>query len=190
MHKRVTTYASAFLLLASFAATACNGDSGPAAVSPTGPTAFAAGGATSSVTADPTVISAEFQATGACRAEAPFDARLNVTVAPTQDLFVRRFGFEFLDRFGRRALPLAFPGTIELNNSVLLPVSLPTTHPIPFPGQVPLSSIGVQAGGFFRLPFRLRFDCGVPARGTLFVSVETADRRGTVDVSRITAQIR
>ena len=190
MHKRVTTHASAFLLLASFGATACTSDSGPAAANVTGPSAFAAGAATSSVTAHPNVITAEFQATATCRAEAPFDARLNVTVAPIQDLFVRRFGFEFLDGFGRRAVPLAFPGTIESSNSVLLPVSLPTTHPIPFPGQVPLSSVAVQAGGFFRLPFRLRFDCGVPARGTLFVSVETADRRGTVDVSRITAQIR
>jgi hypothetical protein len=190
MHKRVATYASTFVLLASFAAIACNGDGNTAAASLTGPSAFAGGSATASVTAEPAIIAAEFRSSATCRAESPFDTNLNVIIRSRQDLFIRGFGFEFLDLFGRRALPLAFPGTIEVNNSVLLPVSLPTTHPIPFPGQVPMSSVAMQAGGFFKVPFRLRFACGVPARGTLFVSVETADRHGSVNVSRISAPIR
>jgi hypothetical protein len=189
MHHRVTTCAPAFLVLASFAAMACNGDGNTAAASLTGPSAFAVGSATS-VTAEPAIIAAEFQASAICRAEAPFEARLNVGVRTRQELFIRGFGFEFLDPFGRRVLPLAFPGTIAVNNALLLPVSLPTTHPIPFPGHVPMSSVILPAGGLFKVPFRLRFDCGVPARGTLFVSVETGDRRGTIDVWRVSAQIR
>jgi hypothetical protein len=190
MHTRMSRYAAIFLVLASSASIACSDDSETAAASITGPSAFALGSASASLTAEPAIIAAEFQQSAACRAQPPFDARLAVTIRPTQDLFVRGFGFEFLDQFDRRVLPLVFPGTIEVNNAVLPSIPLPTTHPIPFPGQVPMSSAFLDAGRFFRFPFRLQFNCGVPARGTLFVSVETADRRGMVDVSRIRAQIQ
>jgi len=35
----------------------------------------------------------------------------------------------------------------------------------------------------------LQFDCGVPAQGTLFVSVDTADTDGTVVVLRTSTHI-
>ena len=52
-----------------------------------------------------------------------------------------------------------------------------------------MSNVMVPAGGFFTAPFRLQFDCGVTARGTLFVSVEAADGDGTVEVSRVSVRI-
>jgi hypothetical protein len=47
----------------------------------------------------------------------------------------------------------------------------------------------VPAGAHFVAPFRLQFDCGVRAGGTLVVSVETADRQGAVEVSSSSVRI-
>lgn len=185
MHNQLSTYTTVFLVIVSFATTACERGTDSTAAALTGPSALAS----TSLRAEPAVISAEFQSSPACRTDAPFDARLNVTLRPSHEVFIRRFVFEFVDPLGRTAVPLVFAGPIEVNNSVVLPIPLPTTHPIPFPGETRMSSV-VSQGAFFKVPFRLRFDCGVPARGTLFVSVETADDRGRVEVSRASAEIR
>lgn len=190
MHKRVSTYAAVSLVLTSFATIACNDDSDAITASPTAPSAFVAGARLVAFTAEPGIITAELHPTSTCVTHAPFIARVNAILRPGQDLFVRSFGFDFVDDFGRRTVPLVVPGTIELNNSVLLPIPLPTTHPIPFPGQVPMSSVSVPAGRFLKAPFSLQFGCGVRARGTLFVSVETEDRRGRIDVSQTRVQIQ
>jgi hypothetical protein len=184
MVRRAPAYALTLLVLSSFAVVACDSDSA-VDVSPTGPSRFVAG----AVTTEPSPVSAEFRARGNCVRDMPFDARINVHVRPRQEVIVQTFGFEFVDSHRRRVRPLVFPGAFELNNSVLLPIPLPTSHPIPFPGEAKMSDTRVPAGAFLNAPFRLQFDCGVPARGTLFVSVETADRRGTVDVSRSSVQI-
>jgi hypothetical protein len=189
MHMRMPTSALTVVVLASFVAIGCNGDSGTMTATVTGPTAVASlSTATSvaSVTAEPTTIPAEAQLTSTCRIDPPFLTRVNITVGPRQDLFIRRFGFELFGPFGRRVRPLVFPESTD----VLLPGLLPTTHPIPFPGEARMSSVVAQAGTFVRVPFRLLFDCGTPARGTLAISVETADERGNVSVSRIQAEIR
>jgi hypothetical protein len=185
MQSSASTFAFTLLLLASCAVTACDDSDDATTANPTGPSRFVVG----SFSAEPSTVSAEFQAGSGCLGESPFDARINVHVRPQQELFLRGIGFEFVPIHGRRVRPLAFPGRFELNNAVLPPIPVPTSHPIPFPGEVPMSNIAVPAGAFFKGPFRLRFDCGVPARGTLFVTVEAADRRGTVDVSRFSAQI-
>ena len=191
MVARAPAYALTLLVLSSFAGVACDSDEA-AAVNPTGPSRFVAGAvaaASSLVSAQPPSVSAEFRARGNCVRDVPFDARINVHVRPRQDLIVRTIGFEFVDLHGQSVRPLVFPGAFELTNGVLLPIPLPTSHPIPFPGEAKMSATRVPAGAFFNAPFRLQFDCGVPARGTLFVSVETADDRGTVDVSKSSVQI-
>ena len=190
MDKRVFTYAALFLVLSSFATIACSDDSDATTASPTAPSAFVAGARFVAFTAEPGIVAAEFHPTSACFPHAPFVARVNAIVRPGHDLFVRSFSFEFVDDYGRRTVPLAFPGTIEMNNSVLLPIPVPTTHPIPFPGQVPMSSVAVEAGRYLKAPFSLQFGCGVRARGTLFVSVETEDRGGRIDVSQTRAQVQ
>jgi hypothetical protein len=78
----------------------------------------------------------------------------------------------------------------HIETGVVPPIPLPTTHPIPFPGEARMSSVVAQAGGFLRFPFRLEFDCGENARGTLLISVETADEHGATHVSQIRAQIQ
>jgi len=52
-----------------------------------------------------------------------------------------------------------------------------------------MPAVIVPAGGSFTAPFRLQFDCGVQASGTLIVSVEAADANGTLEVSRVSVQI-
>jgi hypothetical protein len=186
MQSRASARAVALLVLTSLTAIACDDADDPADASVTGPSRFVVG---STITADPPNVSAQFQGGSGCLGEIPFDARIDVNVRPQEDLFIQTIGFEFVPAFGRRVFPVVVPGTFELNNSVLPPIPLPTSHPIPFPGQVPMSNIVVPAGAFLKAPFRLQFACGVPARGTLFVAVETADRRGTAGVSRTSAQI-
>lgn len=187
MHTRASTYSLTCFLMASCAVSACDNNDNAAAASLTGPRT--AGATVSSVNVEPAIIAAELRPSSACRGEAPFDVRLTVNVRARQELFIGRIDFAFVDLSGRRAVPFAFPGTIAVNNSILLPVSLPTTHPVPFPGPVSMANVFVPAGGSFTAPFRLQFDCGVAARGSLLVSVETTDRDGEVRASRVSARI-
>ena len=190
MHERRFTYGVLLLALISLSTMACTDGDDSISATPTAPSAFVAGARFVAFTAEPSIVAAEFHPTSACVSHAPFTVRVNAIVRPDHDLFIRSFGFEFLDDFGRRTVPVAFPGTIEVNHAVLLPIPLPATHPIPFPGQVPMSSVIVDAGRFLKAPFSLQFGCGVRARGTLFVSVETEDRRGRIEVSQTRAQIQ
>jgi len=172
MHNRASTYALTFLLMASCAASACDANN----VNVTGPT----GTSVAVLTVGPTVIAAGTHASTSCRTETPFDAVVTVNVRARRDLFVRNVGFEFIDPAHRRVLPIPFPVTS---------LPLPTTSPVPFPGEATMSSDLVRAGETVTAPFRLQFECGVPASGTLFVSVDTADQDGTVVVLRTTTHI-
>jgi len=184
MHSRTSTYALTFLLMASCAASACDTDD-TADLSLTGPST--SGRFVATVTAMPAVIAPASLTSFNCKT-APFDVRVNVNVRATQDLFIRGITFELVDPSNQRVLPIPFPVTNEVNNSVTS-VSVPTTHPIPFPGEATMSNVMVPAGGFLTAPFRLQFDCGVLARGTLFASVDTLDAGGTALVVRTSAQI-
>ena len=186
MHSRASTYVLTFLLMASGAAGACDTDD-IADASLTGPSTN--GRFVAILTVGPTILAAESSGFTSCRAGTPFDVMVNINVRTRQDLFIRSVGFEFVDPSNRRVLPIPFPVTTEVKSSVLLPVPVPTTHPIPFPGEASMSNALVPAGGTLTAPFRLQFDCGVPARGTLFASVNTADADGTVVVVRTSAHI-
>jgi hypothetical protein len=184
MTGRASTYARMALVLGSLGGVACDLDDAVDA-NPTGPSRFVGSG----VTAWPSSVSAEFHPTANCPRDMPFHTRINVHVQPPEDVRLRLIGFEFVPRHGRRVRPWVFPDAFQLNNSVLLLLPVQTTHPISFPGEVKMSDTLVPAGASFTAPFRLQFDCGVPARGTLFVSVETASQRGTVDVARSSVPI-
>jgi len=177
MQNRASTYALTFLLMASWAASACDSVDN-AQVSLTGPTTT--GSVVAFLTVGPAVIAAGSQASTSCRTATPFDATVTVNVRARRDLFIRNVGFEFIDPVNRRVLPIPFPVTA---------IPVPTTHPVPFPGEATMSSALVPAGETLTAPFRLQFDCGVPASGTLFVSVDTADPDGTVVVLRTTTHI-
>jgi len=163
--------------MASWAASACDSVDN-AQVSLTGPTTT--GSVVAFLTVGPAVIAAGSQASTSCRTATPFDATVTVNVRARRDLFIRNVGFEFIDPVNRRVLPIPFPVTA---------IPVPTTHPVPFPGEATMSSALEPAGETLTAPFRLQFDCGVPAQGTLFVSVDTADTDGTVVVLRTSTHI-
>jgi len=163
--------------MASWAASACDSVDN-AEVSLTGPSTT--GSVVAFLTVGPAVIAAGSQSSTSCRTATPFDATVTVNVRARRDLFIRNVGFEFIDPVNRRVLPIPFPVTA---------IPVPTTHPVPFPGEATMSSALVPAGETLTAPFRLQFDCGVPAQGTLFVSVDTADTDGTVVVLRTSTHI-
>jgi len=49
--------------------------------------------------------------------------------------------------------------------------------------------MSLSAGDSRTLPFLLEFGCGVPPVGTLVVSVDTVDGRGTVGTSRVSVNV-
>jgi len=184
MHSRASTYALTFLLIASCAVSACDTDN-TADANLTGPST--SGRFVATVTAMPAVVAPASRTSLNCKADS-FDVRVNVNVRATQDLFIRDITFSLVDPSNQRVLPIPFPVTDEVNNSVSS-VSVATTHPIPFPGEASMSSVLVPAGESLTAPFRLQFDCGVTVRGTLFVAVRAADADGTAQVSRVSVRI-
>jgi hypothetical protein len=62
---------------------------------------------------------------------------------------------------------------------------MPGTSPIPIPGTSLFDGRLISPGFSRTFPFLLQFDCGIPAFGTLFVIVDTADRHGRSDVKRV-----
>jgi hypothetical protein len=128
-------------------------------------------------------VSPVFLSSPFCLTPPLFQAGFTLVFRADQDLFVNGFGFEFLDRFGQRSVPTLVP-TSSMGTS-FVPLALPTSSPIPIPGVPPF---GVSAGSSRALPFLLQFGCGVPASGTLVVSVNTASR-GTPDVMRVNVRI-
>ena len=149
-----------------------------------------ASAALSFVRAEPRQIAPRFLADPFCVAEPPFFGSLGLTIAPDADLFLERVRFDFIDRFGKRALPLVTPVPS-------IHTTIPTSSPVPMPGVATSLIAGQVSFGRQLVPagrrrtdfFSLQFDCGVPAFGTVFVFVETIDRLGLFDVSRTSVQI-
>ena len=72
--------------------------------------------------------------------------------------------------------------SVPLSSSV--PVPIPSSSPIPIPGSMSLS-----AGVSRTLPFFLKFGCGVTPVGTLVVSIDTVDGRGSAGTSRVSVNV-
>jgi hypothetical protein len=130
-----------------------------------------------------------------CPVGTPFRLRVVVVVSTGEDLSIQGVGFDFRDRLGTtltsRVVPASaapFGGTslppspVPLPSSV--PVQIPSSSPIPIPG-----SMSLPAGNSRNLPFLLEFGCGVSPVGTLVVSMDTVDGRGTVGTSRASVNV-
>jgi hypothetical protein len=189
MHAGFSKCVQGFLVPAFVAAAACSG--GDAPESPTAPSKLDS----PRVTVEAAEVTRESVPFVGCPAGTPFGLRLVVVVTAGEDVFIRGLGFDFLDRLGTtstsRLIPTSaapFGGTSLPSSPVPLPssvpVSIPSSFPIPIPGSMPLS-----AGVSQTLPFFLRFGCGVPPVGTLVVSVDTVDGRGTVRTSRVSVNV-
>jgi len=178
-----------FLIPAFVAAAACSGGDGTK--SPTAPTLPDS----PRVTVEAAEVTRDSVPFVGCPAGTPFGLRLVVVVSAGRDVSIRGLGFDFLDRLGAtstsRLIPTSaapFRGTSIPSSSVPLsssvPVPIPSSSPIPIPGSMSLS-----AGVSRTLPFFLKFGCGVTPVGTLVVSIDTVDGRGSAGTSRVSVNV-
>jgi hypothetical protein len=144
------------------------------------------------VSAQPAAVAPQFFADPFCPSAPPFVAVVGITVTSATDLFLQRIQFELVDRFGGRSVPAVTPipiPEIHTTTPVSTPVPIPGFQPIPNPGQVSFGGHQMLSGQSRTDSFSLRFDCGVPAAGTLFFTVESTNRQGTSNVSRASVRI-
>ena len=142
------------------------------------------------VTVEPAAVPPVFLSSPLCFTTSVFQTSFSLVVRADRELLVNGFGFEFLDRFGTRSVPIPIPIPTSTTGSNFVPVPLPSSSPIPIPGSSPFDGLRLTAGSSRTLPFLLQFGCGVPASGgTLFVSVNTASRSGAADVTRVSLRI-
>jgi hypothetical protein len=189
MHAGLSNCVQGFLVPAFVAAAACSGSH--ATESPTAPTLLDP----PHVTVEAAEVTRESVPFVGCPAGPPFGLRLVVVVSAGQDVSIRGFGFDFLDRLGKtstsRLIPTSaapFRGISSPGSSVPIPssptVPIPSSFPIPIPGSMSLS-----AGVSETVPFFLKFGCGVPPVGTLVVTIDTVDGRGIVGTSRVSVSV-
>ena len=188
MNVRVSPIISAFILtIASLSLAACDSTDGSDvnAGSLTGP------GAVSSilVTAAPASITPEILFSPSCQSFPAFRSRLSVTIRSGHDRFLHHMRFVFRDRFGVRAFPtvVLIPSGTTIPTGT--PVPIPTSSPIPIPGHVPFGGTLISSSIGNTQVFLMSFDCGLRASGTLFVDVETTDRRGSIDVAQTSVAV-
>jgi hypothetical protein len=146
-----------------------------------------------SVTAEPSTAAAELVPNRLCPGGSTFGVRIIITIGAGSDIVANRLRFEFTDRGGHRTVPLAIATatatTESTSNSVFTPIPIPTQSSIPIPGSspvtipssspIPVDGLQIPAGSRRTVPIFLQFGCGVAAPGTLIVSVDTTDMRGT-----------
>jgi len=186
MHARLSALALAIVVVLSVGASGCDDNNGGAAHARlTGPSPFQS----RLVSVQPATLRPEFLSDRSCLGLRPFRTRFNLFVQADRDFSMRGLGFEFRDRAGGRALPLPIPTTVTgptIPNAV--PVALPSSAPIPIPGTLPFNGV-MFSSGIHSLGLVLNFDCGVPAEGTLSISVNTTDQDGARDVSHVTVPV-
>jgi hypothetical protein len=140
--------------------------------------------------AEPATLVPRFIPDQLCHLSPPFLAFINLTFGSDFELFLERVRFNFLDKSGGQAIPTV---TVIPSIHSSLPTStlpIPSTFPIPTaPGIFTFGSAVVTAGHRRTDAFSLRFGCGVPADGTLFIIVDTTDGRGKRDHSRTSVRI-
>jgi hypothetical protein len=182
MNARICKSAPRFLLLASLGVAGCDNNGGSLSTgSLTGPAPVTS----TIITVEPRTIHPVFLPRPFCHTAIPFQTRFNLVVLPDRDMTVRGVSFEFLDRSGRRSFPTSIPTSSPIPMPGTSPITMPGTSPIPIPGTSLFDGRLISPGFSRTFPFLLQFDCGIPAFGTLFVIVDTADRHGRSDVKRV-----
>jgi hypothetical protein len=178
MNARGSKYVSVLLFPALFTIAACSDRPGIDLTAPAGIVESAL------ITAEPLAVTPEFLPDRFCAGRPPFRVRLLVTVRGGFDDAARRLRFNFTDRFGGFAVPLVVPIPTAASTSHSIPTSLPvplpgptpipTSSPVPIPGISSNGNVGIPLGVSRPFPLFLVFECGVPAAGTLVVSIDGA----------------
>lgn len=192
MYARLPKYVPLFLVSA-LAVTACSQGN------ITSPTEAAPVSQKVAFTAEPDTIVPEFFPTRSCSPFSPFGARFVIVVRSHDDVFLRGMRLHFVDRLGNQIVPHVVPfqgssSALQFNSG---PVTIPTSsavptpvNTIPIPGASGLDPLLVQHSFSRTLPFVLRFGCGIPADGTVFVDFDVSDRRGRSETSQVRVRLR
>lgn len=185
MYTRSPKYITVLLVPAIVVIAACgNHDS----ASPTAPAAVTS----ALVIAEPMTATPDFSSISFCPAAPSFGVRLLITISGNGDIvIVQRLRFAFADRFGGFAVPVVTQTPRSTSGAIpnSMPVPLPTSMPIPIPGSLPAEELVIHAGVSHTMPVSLRFGCGVPADGTIIVSVDTTDMRGRASTSQVRVRV-
>src|SRR4051812_48032838 len=104
MDARICKYASGFVLLASFGLAGCVKEGGSTGHI-TGP-AMVTSAHLTVVTVEPAAVRPVFLRSPSCFTASPFQAGFSLVFRAEQELIVSGLGFEFLDRSGRRSVPI------------------------------------------------------------------------------------
>ena len=186
MYTRSPKYIAILIVPAIVVITAC-GNHDPA--SPTAPAAVTS----ALVIAEPMTATPEFSSSiSFCPAAPSFGVRLLITISGNGDIvIVQRLRFAFADRFGGFAVPVVTQTPRSTSGAIpnSMPVPLPTSMPIPIPGSLPAEELVIHAGVSHTMPVSLGFGCGVPADGTIVVSVDTTDMRGRASTSQVRVRV-
>jgi hypothetical protein len=190
MDIQVSRCAAAFVVSVSLMASGCTDNEGTFQGSPVAPLSTDS----IQVTAEPERIVPHLLSTRDCPAGRPaFRVGLNLIIIAEPRRSMRGIVFDFVDRFGSRAVPIFLPTPTDGFGPA--PGSLPSSVPIPIPSGTVLPIPGTFAfnglvlNGSRTLPFLLEFRCGVSPAGTLSIGVETTDTRGRVSTSRLSVGI-
>jgi hypothetical protein len=183
MHAPISAFSPAVVLVLSIGASACEDSSAALQAGFSAPSPFQS----RLVSVEPGTLHPEFLASPHCRTLPPFRTRFNLFLHADRALALRALRFDFLDHAGRRALPIAIPGFFTAPNGTrAMPITIPSSPAIPVPGTLPFH--GALSPGVHTLGLQLNFDCGVPAKGTLFINVESENGDG-VAVSRVSVRV-
>ena len=182
MAMRIPEKSGIFLILALVHTAACdharNTGAAPTAIEAT------AMSASSVISSEPATLRPETLPTNSCVGGPAFGTRLVVIVSADGTVIVRGLRFRFTDRFGVVALPhvTSIPGSSPLTDAIVTipplgPIPMPgvapmPTAPLPLPGSGPMDDATFLAATSHRLPFFLRFGCGVAPQGMLTVMID------------------
>ena len=157
---------------------ACSGTSdGPASPAPTG-------ASKSILTAEASSVRPEFLPGRFCPGRPSFGTNIVIVINGDDDLILRELRFTLFDRFNSRFLPevlTIIDGVVPTVSPVPIPTGLapiPRAGPIPIPGSGPINGLLVNGRRPERLPFFLRFGCGVTPQGTIEIAGSLHDRNG------------
>lgn len=186
MYTRFPAYAFPLVGLMLLGSLACN-----SSVAPTSPDATSSP-VSVSLKAEPNALQAEMLHDNGCNSFRPFGVGLTLVLNARERFILRRLIFRFRDQAGVDFFPDVFPSSSALvaapTSSTLpslgtgfpssSPVPIPGATVIPLPGNTSMHGLFVNAGSSPRLPYFLRFGCGVRPHGMLTIDADFADGEG------------
>jgi hypothetical protein len=150
----------------------------------------------SSFEAEPGAVRPEFFPHDSCFGRPSFGFGFTIVIGGDHDLLLFGLRVGFHDRFGGSFFPQVMPtptmgaSTLPSSGPIPLPgiAAIPGASPIPFAGREPVHGLLVPGGKPGRLPYFVKFGCGINPFGTLRINADLKDTNG--QSRTLEAQIR